>query len=161
MELCGVNANICLGMLNKSRIHLNVVDNFCYSMNAWQDETCIGTRSKTEKEESAIAKRVNQNLVFNINSSNTDRPVNPTVNNYKSLSGNSSAEERVENDVFPSSSAHRLQNGKNVTISTLNVNSLTYFSPVSHFCTPWKRQKTFGFLTFSGGIEMWHWTKMG
>ena len=28
--------------------------------------------------------------------------------------------------------------------------SLTHFSPVSHFYTPWKRQKTFGFLTFSG-----------
>ena len=37
----------------------------------------------------------------------------------------------------------------------------THFSPVSHFYTPWKRQKNFGFLTFSGGIEMWHWTKMG
>ena len=24
---------------------------------------------------------------------------------------------------------------------------------MSHFYTPWKRQKTFGFLTFSGGIE--------
>ena len=33
---------------------------------------------------------------------------------------------------------------------------LTHFSPVSHFCTPWKRQKTFGFLAFSGDIEMWH-----
>ena len=31
---------------------------------------------------------------------------------------------------------------------------LIHFSPVSHFDTPWKRQKT-------GGIEMWHWTKMG
>ena len=31
---------------------------------------------------------------------------------------------------------------------------LTHFSPMSHFYTPWKR-------TFSGGIEMWHWTKMG
>ena len=31
---------------------------------------------------------------------------------------------------------------------------LTNFSPVSHFYTPWKRQKTKGFLTFSGGIEM-------
>ena len=31
---------------------------------------------------------------------------------------------------------------------------LIHFSPVSHFYTPWKRQKTFGFLTFSGGIEM-------
>ena len=38
---------------------------------------------------------------------------------------------------------------------------LTHFSPVSHFYTSWKRQKTKGFLTFSGGIEMWHWTKMG
>ena len=37
---------------------------------------------------------------------------------------------------------------------------LTHFSPVSHFYTPWKRQKIFGFLTFLGGIEMWHWTKM-
>ena len=38
---------------------------------------------------------------------------------------------------------------------------VTHCSPVSHFYTLWKRQKTFGFLTFSGGIEMWHWTKMG
>ena len=28
------------------------------------------------------------------------------------------------------------------------------------FLYPLKRQKFFGFLTFSGGIEMWHWTKM-
>ena len=38
--------------------------------------------------------------------------------------------------------------------------ALTHFSPVSHFYTPWKRQKTYGFLMFSGGIEIWHWTKM-
>ena len=38
---------------------------------------------------------------------------------------------------------------------------LTHFSPVSHFYTPWKRQKTKVFLKFSGGIEMWHWTKLG
>ena len=31
---------------------------------------------------------------------------------------------------------------------------LTHFSRVSHFYTK-------GFLTFSGGIEMWHSTKMG
>ena len=37
---------------------------------------------------------------------------------------------------------------------------LTHFSPMSHFYTTWKRQKTIGFLTFSGVIEMWHWTKM-
>ena len=34
--------------------------------------------------------------------------------------------------------------------------TLTHLSPMSHFCTPWKRQKTKGFLTFSGGIEIWH-----
>ena len=39
--------------------------------------------------------------------------------------------------------------------------SLTHFSPVLHFYTPWKHQKTKGFQMFSGGIEMWHWTKMG
>ena len=38
---------------------------------------------------------------------------------------------------------------------------LTHFSPVSYFYTPWKRQKTKDFPTFSGGKEMWHWTKMG
>ena len=32
---------------------------------------------------------------------------------------------------------------------------------MSHFYTPWKRQKTIGFLTFSGDIETWHWTKLG
>ena len=38
---------------------------------------------------------------------------------------------------------------------------LTHFSLVSHFYTPRKGQKTKGFLTFSGGIEMWYLTKMG
>ena len=84
----------------------------------------MGTRNKMGKEESAIAKRVNKNLVFNVNSSNTDRPVNPTVDNNKSLSRNNTAEERDEHDVFPSVTAHRLQNAKNVTIGALNVNSL-------------------------------------
>ena len=31
---------------------------------------------------------------------------------------------------------------------------------MSYFHNPWKRQKTIGLLTFSAGIEMWHWTKM-
>ena len=31
--------------------------------------------------------------------------------------------------------------------------SLTHFSPVSHFYTPWKRQKTTSFLTFLGGYR--------
>ena len=38
---------------------------------------------------------------------------------------------------------------------------LTHFSPVPHFYTPWKHQKTKRFLTFSGGIVMWNRTKMG
>ena len=48
-----------------------------------------------------------------------------------------------------------------IDVAKLLCTVLTHFSPVPHFYTPWKRQKTFGFLTFSGGIEMWHWTKMG
>ena len=39
-------------------------------------------------------------------------------------------------------------------MGTLTRNGLTYFSPMSHFYT-------YGFLTFSRGMEMWHWTKMG
>ena len=38
---------------------------------------------------------------------------------------------------------------------------LNPFSPVSYFYTPWKRQKIKGFLTFSGGIQMERWAKMG
>ena len=30
-----------------------------------------------------------------------------------------------------------------------------------HFYTPLKRQKTFGFLTFLGGIEMGYWREKG
>ena len=37
----------------------------------------------------------------------------------------------------------------------------THFSPIFHFYTLWKRQKTCGFLTFSGGIEMEYCSKMG
>ena len=84
----------------------------------------MGGRNKAEKEESAIAKWVNKNLVPNVNSSNIDRPVNSTVESIKSLRRNNSAEVKTENDVFPSVTAHRLQNAKNVTIGALNVNSL-------------------------------------
>ena len=31
---------------------------------------------------------------------------------------------------------------------------LNHFKPMLHFCTSWKRQKTFDFRRFSGGIEM-------
>ena len=39
-------------------------------------------------------------------------------------------------------------------------NPSTCFSPMFHFYTPRKYQKTKGFPTFSGAIEMKHWTKM-
>ena len=34
------------------------------------------------------------------------------------------------------------------------------FKPNVPFLYPHKSQKTFGFMTFSGGIEMEHWPKM-
>ena len=37
----------------------------------------------------------------------------------------------------------------------------TYLRPMFHLYAPWKPQKTTGFLTFPGGIEMEHWPKMG
>ena len=67
---------------------------------------------------------MNKSLVFNGNSSSTGIPVNPTVYNNKSLSRNSSAEKRVENVGFSSFTAHSLQNAKNTTIRSPNVNSL-------------------------------------
>ena len=80
----------------------------------------MSARNNMEKKESAIAKKVNKSFAFNVNSSNPDRTVNSTVDNNKSLSRNNSAEERIENDVFPSVTAHRLQNTKYVTIGALN-----------------------------------------
>ena len=57
-------------------------------------------RNNGGKDESAIVKRVNKNLVFYVNNSNVDRPVSLTVDNNKSLSRSNSAEEMAENDVF-------------------------------------------------------------
>ena len=37
---------------------------------------------------------------------------------------------------------------------------LSYFKPMFHFYTPWKRQKISGFLTFSGGTEIENWLEM-
>ena len=69
----------------------------------------MGVRNNMEKKkESAIAKKVNKSFAYNVNSSNTGRTVNSTVDNNKSLSRNNSAEERVENDIFPSVTTHRL-----------------------------------------------------
>ena len=87
-------------------------------------QNLYGHKKQNGKGRICNSKKVKKDLVFNVNSSNTGRPVNPTVDINNSLSRNNSAEERAENDVFPSATAHRLQKAKNVTISALNVNSL-------------------------------------
>ena len=38
---------------------------------------------------------------------------------------------------------------------------INLFTPMFHFCTTWKRQKTKGFLPFSRAIEMGHWCEKG
>ena len=43
----------------------------------------------------------------------------------------------------------------------INVSVLTHFISMFHSFTPWKHQIRFGFLTFSGVIEIENWTKMG
>ena len=51
---------------------------------------------------------------------------------------------------------------KNLIVSIYGLHfSLNRFSSSVTFLYPWKLQKTKVFLTFSGGIEMWHWTKIG
>ena len=50
---------------------------------------------------------------------------------------------------------------KHMSIINGKPTALTQFTPMFPFCTPWKRQKTRGFLTFSGGIEMRYCLKMG
>ena len=56
-------------------------------------------------------------------------------------------------------SAMILRRSKVLKISLLSLTPytqvLTHFSPLFHFYI------TIGFLTFSGGIEMEYWTKMG
>ena len=37
---------------------------------------------------------------------------------------------------------------------------LTHFTILLHFCTPWKRKKTIGFLTISEGVKMEHWREI-
>ena len=44
-----------------------------------------------------------------------------------------------------------------ITLNTFN--TLTHFMSLFSFCTPWKHQKTSGFL-FSGGIEREQWHEM-
>ena len=38
----------------------------------------------------------------------------------------------------------------------ISIFSLTHFQPMFHFYTPWKNQKTGGFLMFSGGMDVEH-----
>ena len=54
-----------------------------------------------------------------------------------------------------------LQKGYSVGYTAKGADFLTKFSPTFHFYTPRKRHKIFGFLAFSGGIEMEHCAEMG
>lgn len=67
---------------------------------------------------------VTKHSVFNVDNSNTDRPVKLTVDNNKSLSRVNSVERRPRNYAFPSVITDRLQNPKNITTGHLNVNIL-------------------------------------
>ena len=46
-------------------------------------------------------------------------------------------------------------------VPILNPLPLTHFKPLVSFYTPWKHQKTFGFIMFSGGIETDQCFEMG
>ena len=45
--------------------------------------------------------------------------------------------------------------------SKIHCGNLTHFMSLFSFCTPFKRQKTIGFLIFLGGIERDLWHEMG
>ena len=67
------------------------------------------------------------------------------------------AREICENFVYK----HSVSPRKNVNYSLfLEFLALTHFSPQHRFSTPWKRHKTFDFLTFSEGIKMGDWAKI-
>ena len=51
--------------------------------------------------------------------------------------------------------------GEGYIIELLAINGLILFTPMLHFYTPWKRQKSKGFKTFSRGLEIGHWCKKG
>ena len=49
-----------------------------------------------------------------------------------------------------------------IGVDLLHINSwyLTHFQSVFRFYTPWKHQKTGGFLMYSVGLELEQWLKM-
>ena len=49
---------------------------------------------------------------------------------------------------------------KTVVISIIVRNAKTHFMLMVSFHTPWKHQKTFGFLIFLGGMEIDRWQEM-
>ena len=52
-------------------------------------------------------------------------------------------------------------NNKDIPECVQSYNQDTRTTSVLHFYTPWKRQKTAGFLMFLGGIEMKYWLSRG
>ena len=54
-----------------------------------------------------------------------------------------------------------LSHSKIAVFVCFNKSLLTHFMPLVSFDTPWKHQKTEGFLMFSGAIEWDQWHEMG
>ena len=48
-----------------------------------------------------------------------------------------------------------------IRVTVVNVLPLDHSMSLASFYTPWKHQKTSGFLMFSGGIERDQWHEMG
>ena len=68
----------------------------------------------------------------------------------------------ISDDVFPSVSLSVVTTGELSNQSkVLSRHFINPFLPNVPFHTPWKRQETKCFLTFSGGMEMKHWANMG
>ena len=50
---------------------------------------------------------------------------------------------------------------ENTSFLLVNAFCISHFMPLTSFDTPWKHQKTSGFLMFSGGIKRDQWHEMG
>ena len=64
------------------------------------------------------------------------------------------------NEVILVINSNRFESPKTNSYAQMKT-QLTHLIPLVSFYTPWKQQKTFGFLMFSGGIEKVQWYKMG
>ena len=64
------------------------------------------------------------------------------------------------NHSYDNSGGNNVYSSKIASKSILEILISVHFQPLFYFYTPWKYQKTFGFLMFLGVIEVEHWLKM-